>query len=162
MPKTTSISLAFASAAGIALADVATKRAVQATLELGDRIPLTGFFNLVYYLNPGAAFSFLAGASGWQKPLLLAFGVVASVFVAWLMLRSQDDRWLLFGLAGILGGAVGNVIDRARQGAVVDWLDFHAGGWHWPAFNVADTAITLGAASIVLSEVMKRKPAVHS
>ena len=157
MPPTIAIRTAFASAAGIALADVATKRAVQAVLELGERIPLTEFFNLVYYVNTGAAFSFLAGASGWQKPLLLAFGVVASGFVAWFMLRSQDDRWLLFGLAGILGGAVGNVIDRARQGAVVDWLDFHVGGWHWPAFNIADSAITVGAAAIVVSEVMKWK-----
>lgn len=149
------IRLAFGSAAGIVLADVATKRAVEATLELGDRIPLTGFFNLVYVLNTGAAFSFLAGASGWQTPLLLAFGIVAAVFVAWFMLRSHNERWLLFGLAGILGGAIGNVIDRARQGAVVDWLDFHVGGWHWPAFNLADTAITLGAAAIVVSEVVK-------
>ncbi len=156
------VRLAFAGVAGVVLADVATKRAVQAALELGERLPLTEFFNLVYYLNTGAAFSFLAGASGWQKPLLLAFGVVASVFVAWLMPRSQDDRWLLFGLAGVLGGAIGNVIDRARQGAVVDWLDFHAGGWHWPAFNLADTAITLGAALIIVSEMMKRKPAVRS
>lgn len=151
------VRLAFVSAAAIVLADVATKRAVEATLELGDRILLTGFFNLVYVLNTGAAFSFLAGASGWQTPLLLAFGIVAAVFVAWLMPRSQNERWLLFGLAGVLGGAIGNVIDRARRGAVVDWLDLHVAGWHWPAFNLADSAITLGAAAIIVSELVKRK-----
>ena len=149
---------AFVCAAAIALGDLATKAAVQSSMELGERIPLTGFFNLVYYLNPGAAFSFLAGAGGWQKPVLLAFGIIASVVVAWLMLRAHDSRLALFGLAGVLGGAMGNVVDRARQGAVVDWLDFHVGGWHWPAFNVADTGITLGAVALILSELIKPKP----
>lgn len=153
---------AFLLAAGIALADIATKQAVQVNLALGERIPLTSFFNLVYHLNPGAAFSFFAGAGGWQKPVLLAFGVVASIVVAWLMLRGDDNRWLLFGLAGILGGAIGNVVDRARQGAVVDWLDFHVGGWHWPAFNLADTGITLGAAALIMSELFKPKAAARS
>ena len=153
---------AFLCAAGIALADAVTKQAVQSSLELGERIPFTGFFNLVYYLNTGAAFSFLAGAGGWQRPVLLAFGVLASLVVAWLMLRAGDNRWLLFGLAGILGGAVGNIIDRARQGAVVDWLDFHVGAWHWPAFNLADTGITLGAAALIVSEFLKPKAAARS
>ena len=153
---------AFLLAAGIALADIATKQAVQANLALGERIPLTTFFNLVYHLNPGAAFSFLAGAGGWQKPVLLAFGVVASVVVAWLMFRAEGNRWLLFGLAGILGGAIGNVIDRALQGAVVDWLEFYLGAWHWPAFNLADTGITLGVATLIVSEFLKPKPAARS
>ena len=150
---------AFLCAAGIAAADIATKQLVQASLEVGERIPLTSFFNLVYHLNPGAAFSFLAGAGGWQRPVLLIFGLVASVVVTWFMLRADHNNWLRFGLAGILGGAVGNVIDRARQGAVVDWLDFHIGAWHWPAFNVADTGITLGAVALIASEFMKPKPA---
>lgn len=153
---------AFLCAAGVAAADMATKQAVQASFELGERIPLTSFFDLVYHLNPGAAFSFLAGAGGWQRPVLLTFGLVASVVVAWFMLRAGDNRWLLFGLAGILGGAIGNVIDRARQGAVVDWLDFHIGAWHWPAFNLADTGITLGAAALIASEFLKPKPAAGS
>lgn len=153
---------AFLCAAGIALADATTKHAVQTSLELGERIPLTSFFNLVYHLNPGAAFSFLAGAGGWQKPVLLAFGVVASVVVAWLMFRAEGNRWLLFGLAGILGGAIGNVIDRALQGAVVDWLEFYLGAWHWPAFNLADTGITLGVAALIVSEFLKPKPAARS
>lgn len=153
---------AFVCAAGVAAGDVITKQAVQATLELGDRVPLTSFFNLVFHLNPGAAFSFLAGASGWQRPVLLIFGLVASVVVAWFMLRAGDNRLLLFGLAGILGGAIGNVVDRARQGAVVDWLDFHIGAWHWPAFNLADTGITLGAAALIVSEFLKPKAAAGS
>jgi signal peptidase II len=115
-----------------------------------ERVEITAFFNLVLAFNKGAAFSFLAGAGGWQTPLLVAFALVAAVVVSVMLLRSPGRRMFCAGLALILGGAVGNVIDRLRYGHVVDFLDLHAGGWHWPAFNVADSAITVGAALLIL------------
>ena len=136
-------------AASIVLADVLTKEAVQARFAYGERMEVTGFFNLVFVLNSGAAFSFLAAAGGWQKPLLLAFGAIVSAAIAVWLVRSPMNRFAAFGFAAILGGGLGNVIDRARHGAVVDWLDFHVAGWHWPAFNVADIGITVGAAALI-------------
>lgn len=133
----------------IAVSDVITKEVVQARFAYGERMQVTDFFNLVFVLNPGAAFSFFAGAGGWQKPILLAFGSIVSAAIAFWLVRSPMNRFEAFGFAAILGGAVGNVIDRARHGAVVDWLDFHVAGWHWPAFNVADVGITVGAAVLI-------------
>jgi signal peptidase II len=100
--------------------------------------------------NKGAAFSFLAGAEGWQTPVLTIFALAATVIVSVLIYRNPRKTLLCVGLASILGGAVGNVIDRLRFGHVVDFLDFHAMGWHWPAFNVADSAITVGAVLLIL------------
>jgi signal peptidase II len=144
---------AFALAAMILLADVVTKELVQSIFAYGERLPLTGFFNLVFVMNPGAAFSFLAGADGWQKPVLIGIGIVAAVVIGFMLVRNPMDRLSAFGLAAILGGALGNVIDRARHGAVVDWIDFHLGGWHWPAFNIADIGITVGAAALILASM---------
>jgi signal peptidase II len=141
---------AFALAAAITLADVLTKEAVQAVFAYGERLPVTSFFNLVYVKNPGAAFSFLADADGWQRPILLGLGVVVAGVLAVMLVRNPMDRLTAFGFAAILGGAVGNVIDRARHGAVVDWLDLHLSGWHWPAFNIADIGVTGGAAALIL------------
>jgi signal peptidase II len=104
----------------------------------------------VLAFNKGAAFSFLAGAGGWQTPLLVAFALVACVIVTVLLLRSPGRTLFCAGLALILGGALGNLIDRLRLGHVVDFLDLHAAGWHWPAFNVADSAITVGAALLIV------------
>jgi signal peptidase II len=134
----------------IVLADQITKWIVLGRLGPLDRLEITPFFNLVLAFNKGAAFSFLAGAGGWQTPLLVAFALTAAVVVSVLLLRSPGRRLFCAGLALILGGAVGNVIDRLRFGHVVDFLDLHAGGWHWPAFNVADSAITVGAALLIL------------
>ena len=141
---------ALAAAAAVVLADVATKELVEATFAYGESLPVTSFFNLVFVLNPGAAFSFFARAGGWQTPLLLAFGLAASALIAYWLVHSPMDRVNALGFAAILGGALGNAVDRARHGAVVDWLDFHLAGWHWPAFNVADTGIALGAAALIL------------
>lgn len=137
-------------AAAIALTDVLTKEAVQAIFAYGERLPITDFFNLVYVMNPGAAFSFLAEASGWQKPILLGLGVMVSGVLVVMLVRNPMDRLTAFGFAAVLGGAVGNVFDRARHGAVVDWLDFYLSGWHWPAFNIADIGITTGAMALIL------------
>jgi signal peptidase II len=140
----------FSAAAAIVLADQLTKWLVLARFAPGERVEITGFFNLVLVFNKGAAFSFLAEAPGWQTPLLVAFAAAAALIVSVLLLRSPERRVFCAGLALILGGAIGNVIDRLRFGYVVDFLDLHAAGWHWPAFNVADSAITLGAALLIL------------
>jgi signal peptidase II len=140
----------FLASCAIVLADQVTKWMVLGRLRPWERLELTPFFNLVLAFNKGAAFSFLAGAGGWQTPLLVAFALIAAVVVSVLLLRSQGRRMLSAGLALVLGGALGNVIDRLRFGHVVDFLDLHAGGWHWPAFNVADSAITVGAALLIL------------
>jgi signal peptidase II len=121
--------------------------------------PVTGFFNLVLACNKGAAFSFLADAPGWQTPLFAGFALVASVVVGVLIVRNPGKRLFCAALALVLGGALGNLIDRLRVGCVVDFLDFHAAGWHWPAFNVADSAITLGAVALILESFLKHESA---
>ena len=140
----------FLISAAIVLADQVTKSLVLDRFAPGERLEITGFFNLVLVFNKGAAFSFLAGAGGWQTPLLVAFALIAAVVVSILLVRSPARGLFSAGLALILGGAVGNVIDRLRFGHVVDFVDLHAAGWHWPAFNVADSGITLGAALLIL------------
>ena len=121
----------------------------------GDVREITPFFNLVRVHNTGAAFSFLAGASGWQRWFFIAIGVAASAFIIWMLHRHPGQTLFCFAITMIMGGALGNVIDRAVHGYVVDMLDFHAGGWHFPAFNLADSAITLGAACLILDEVLR-------
>jgi signal peptidase II len=154
--------LAFCGAALVALADQATKEIIRGSLSYGEVIPVTGFFNIVFHMNPGAAFGMLA-SSGWQGQALLGFGVLAIVVLSVILLRTRTDRWLAAGLSAILGGAAGNVIDRVRHRAVVDWLDFHVAGWHWPAFNLADTALTLGVAAFVLADLIgKRRPSAKT
>jgi signal peptidase II len=140
----------FVLAAVVLLADQATKAMVLARFVLGERLELTGFFNMVLVYNKGAAFSLFSNAPGWQTPLLIGFALVAIGIVGTLLVRSPGRRLLCSGLALILGGALGNLIDRLRYGQVVDFLDFHAAGWHWPAFNVADSAITVGAALLII------------
>jgi signal peptidase II len=140
----------FASAAAVVLADQLTKWLVLAHFAPGERVELTGFFNLVLVFNKGAAFSFLAAEAGWQTPVLAAFAIGAALVVSVLLVRSPERRMLCAGLSLILGGALGNLVDRLRFGHVVDFLDLHAAGWHWPAFNVADSAITIGAALLIL------------
>jgi signal peptidase II len=140
----------FGVSAAIVIVDQFTKWLVLSRFAPGERLELTGFFNLVLVFNKGAAFSFLADAPGWQTPVLVAFALGAAVIVSVLLVRSPERRMFCSGLALILGGAIGNVIDRLRFGHVVDFLDLHAAGWHWPAFNVADSAITVGAVILIL------------
>jgi signal peptidase II len=133
----------------VAVLDQAVKTVVENALQPGESRPVTGFFNLVLAYNRGAAFSFLSDASGWQRYAFIAIALVAVVMILWLLARHGSETLFSASLALILGGAVGNLWDRAVLGHVVDFLDFHAAGWHWPAFNVADSAITVGAALLI-------------
>ena len=139
----------YALATGIFAADQVAKTYIDMTTPLGWSRDVTPFFNLVHVLNPGAAFSFLAGAGGWQRWFFLAIALAASVWLAWMLYRPlRKLEALSFSL--ILGGALGNGFDRAVRGQVIDYLDFHLRGWHWPAFNIADMAIVGGASALVL------------
>lgn len=139
----------FLVAAAVVALDRLTKWAMLDWLRPGEVVEVTSFFNFVLVYNRGAAFSFLANAPGWQTPFFVAVAVIASAVVSWLLWRHPARRLLCAGLALILGGALGNLWDRLQWGAVADFLDFHAFGWHWPAFNVADSAITVGAVILI-------------
>ena len=134
-------------------ADQAAKTSIDMTTPLGWSREVTSFFNLVHVLNPGAAFSFLAGAGGWQRWFFLAIALAVSAWLVWLLSRpiSKLER-LSYSL--ILGGALGNGFDRAVRGHVIDYLDFHLRGWHWPAFNIADMAIVGGVVALVLQTLL--------
>jgi len=147
----------FASWLGLAglviVLDQLTKLWVLATLKLGERIEVTSFFNLVLVFNPGAAFSFLSDAGGWQRWFFVVLAIAVSGWLTFLIRRHAAERLLPLAAALILGGALGNVIDRIRFGAVADFLDVHAAGWHWPAFNIADSAISVGVALLVWQQL---------
>lgn len=142
-------------AAIILIADQFTKVLILGYYQLGDSTPITGFFNVVRAHNSGAAFSFLAGASGWQRWFFTVIGLLAAVLIVWMLRTHTGQKLFSFALACILGGALGNVIDRVLYGYVVDFLDFHWLGWHFPAFNVADSAITVGAVCLILDELRR-------
>lgn len=139
----------------IIIADQLTKTWILGAYRLGDSTTITSFFNIVRAHNTGAAFSFLAGAGGWQRWFFTAIGVAATVFIVWLLRSHSGQRLFAFSLACILGGAVGNVIDRLLHGYVVDFIQLHYGGWYFPAFNVADSAITAGAVGLILDELLR-------
>ena len=139
----------------ILLADQFTKIWIIGTYQLGDSLPLSSFFNLVRVHNNGAAFSFLAQAGGWQRWFFTGLGSVAALLMIWMLTQHAGQRLFGFAIACVLGGAVGNVIDRVLYGYVVDFLDFHYAGIHFPAFNLADSAITLGAVCLILDEVLR-------
>jgi len=140
-------------------ADQATKYAVLQHFAVNEGLAVTSFFNLVLVYNRGAAFSLLATAPGWQREFFVAVALAASAWVIYLLRGHSGQVLFAFALSLILGGALGNVIDRLLYGAVVDFLDFHAYGYHWPAFNVADSAITCGAVLLVWDSLRPRKPA---
>ena len=148
---------------GLALAvivlDHLTKWWVSSSLDYQEAIPVLPFFSLVLVHNTGAAFSFLADAGGWQRWFFIAVGVVATVVIVRLLKRHAHETRLAFSLALVLGGALGNVIDRVILGYVVDFLYFHYKGFAWPAFNVADMAISVGAAMLVWDSLRGSKPA---
>jgi len=137
------------------IADQFTKVLILGYYRLGDSTYVTSFFNIVRAHNTGAAFSFLADASGWQRWFFTAIGIAAAVFIVWMLRSHPGQKLFCFSLACILGGAVGNVVDRLLHGYVVDFLQFHWRGWYFPAFNVADAAITVGAAGLILDELRR-------
>ena len=137
------------------IADQFTKVLILGYYQLGDSTRITSFFNVVRVHNSGAAFSFLAGAGGWQRWFFTVIGVVAAGVIIWLLKSHSGQKLFAFAMACILGGAIGNVIDRVLYGYVVDFLDFHWRGWHFPAFNIADSAITIGAVCLILDELLR-------
>ncbi|MDB5869064.1 MAG: signal peptidase Aspartic peptidase family [Polaromonas sp.] len=137
------------------MADQFTKVLILGYYRLGDATYITSFFNVVRVHNTGAAFSFLASASGWQRWFFTGIGVLAAVFIIWMLKSHPGQKLFSLAMACILGGAIGNVIDRALHGYVVDFLDFHYGTWHFPAFNIADSAITIGAICLILDEIQR-------
>jgi signal peptidase II len=146
-------------AALIVIIDQATKYLVVERMVVNQAVEVTSFFNLVLVYNPGAAFSFLADHDGWQRALFITIAAVASIWIVYLLYRYPQQRLFALALTLILAGAVGNLIDRITVGAVIDFLDFHAFGYHWPAFNVADSAITCGAVLLVYDALRPRAKA---
>ena len=137
--------------------DQFTKQWILSFYAYGDWTPITGFFNIVRAHNPGAAFSFLAGAGGWQRWFFTGIGVVVALVITWQLYKHSHKTLFCLSISCILGGAIGNVVDRLRHGYVVDMLDFHWAGSHFPAFNLADTAITIGAILLILDELLRMR-----
>ncbi|CAG0973438.1 signal peptidase II [Methylophilaceae bacterium] len=138
--------------------DLYTKHLVLQYFALGEHVPVTTFFDLVRYHNEGAAFSFLAGAGGWQRVFFSAIAIIASVVIVYLLRKHGTRRLFCFALALVLGGALGNLYDRLTLGYVVDFLFFHYQTWYWPAFNVADSAITCGVVLLLIDSFRKPAP----
>ena len=142
----------YALAGGVILLDQFSKWMVLSRLQFGETVVFTSFWNWVLTYNPGAAFSLLADQPGWQRWLFSLLAVAVSAWIA-LELRRHSGKWLMaLAMSLVMGGALGNVIDRVRFGAVVDFIQWHAAGYYWPAFNVADSAIVLGAALLLLAQ----------
>jgi signal peptidase II len=149
-------------AAVVILADQVTKTLITGSFQLGDSRTVTSFFNLVRAHNAGAAFSFLAGASGWQRWFFVGLGLAASAFIIWMIRSNPSQKLFCFAVSMIMGGALGNVVDRLLHGHVVDFLQFHwrilepmFPGGYFPSFNLADSAITLGAVCLILDEILR-------
>lgn len=142
-------------AAVVILLDQFSKTLILGFFQLGDSHTVTSFFNVVRVHNPGAAFSFLAGASGWQRWFFIGLGAAASAFIVWMLRRHPGQTLFCFAVSMILGGALGNVIDRVIHGYVVDFIQVHYAGRYFPSFNLADSAITLGAICLILDELRR-------
>lgn len=139
----------------VLLIDQITKLVAKSTLFEGTPQAVTGFLNWTLIYNPGAAFSLLAQAGGWQRWLFTAVGLGAATLMIWLIKKNAQQTLFALAISLILSGALGNVIDRLLYGAVVDFIDLHYMGWHWPAFNIADSAITLGVILLLLDEIKR-------
>ena len=141
----------------VVVLDQGTKIAAVMLLDPAASLELAPMLDLVLAYNTGAAFSILSTAGGWQRWLFIGLAVViCASIIHWLRTLPREARWTPFALSLILGGAAGNVVDRVRIGAVVDFIDFHVGDWHWPAFNVADSALCVGAAFLVFGAFRHR------
>lgn len=138
----------------VVVVDQATKYLAETQLIMHQPVPVWSWFNLMLTYNTGAAFSFLADAGGWQRWFFLGLGSAVSIgLVVWLTRLKPEEKWLAVALALILGGAVGNLIDRAWLGQVIDFIQLYYDRWYWPAFNVADSAITVGAALLIVGSL---------
>jgi signal peptidase II len=144
-------------AAAVTLADQASKLAILAHFHYGEQMPLSGFFNLTLIHNTGVSFGLLANMGGWQRWLFTVLALFICAWIGVMLWKNPRQKLQSTALALIMGGALGNVIDRLAYGAVVDFLDFHLGGWHWPTFNLADSGITLGAALLILSGFLEQR-----
>jgi len=139
----------------VVVLDQLSKTLILDHFELGDSHQVTSFFNLVRVHNTGAAFSFLAGAAGWQRWFFVTLGIVAAGFIVWMLRSHPTQKLFCFSVTMIMGGALGNVIDRLLHGYVVDFIQVHGGGWYFPSFNLADSAITLGAILLIADELRR-------
>jgi signal peptidase II len=139
----------------IFLLDQVSKIWITGAFRLGDSVPITSFFNLVRVHNAGAAFSFLADAGGWQRWFFTGLGLAAALWMIYMLRSHAGQKLFSLALALLLGGALGNVMDRLLYSHVIDFLDFYWGTWHFPAFNVADSAISVGAALLILDELLR-------
>ena len=139
----------------VVVLDQLSKTLILGSFQLNDSRTITSWFNLVRVHNTGAAFSFLAGASGWQRWFFVGLGTVASAFIVWMLKKHPGQKLFCFAVTMIMGGAIGNVVDRLLHGYVVDFIQVHYGGWYFPSFNLADSAITLGAICLILDEILR-------
>ena len=166
MPRSLSGAPALALWLGLALliivADQLTKTLILGSFQFGDVREVTSFFNLVRVHNTGAAFSFLAGASGWQRWFFIGLGLAATAFIVWMLKKHPEQRLFCLAITLVMGGALGNVIDRALHGYVVDFLQLRFSflepifrGGYFPSFNLADSAITLGAVLLIVDEIRR-------
>ena len=146
----------------IVVVDLATKAWISAVFAPGEVLRVTPFFNLVLVYNTGAAFSFLAGAGGWQRWFFMAVSIVVSIAIVWMLSRRDNHPMVSAALALVLGGALGNLYDRVTLGKVVDFVQLHAAGYYWPAFNVADSAITIGVVLLVWDSLFARNQEVRT
>ncbi|NVK10693.1 MAG: lipoprotein signal peptidase [Gammaproteobacteria bacterium] len=152
----------FVVAALVVIADQYTKQLAEASLSYGEQIVVTSWFNWTLLYNTGAAFSFLADAGGWQRWFFIILTlVVSAVIVGWVVRLKDTHAWLSFGLACVLGGALGNLYDRAVLGHVIDFIQWHYNGMYWPAFNIADAAIVLGGAILIIDSLVEGKRKKH-
>lgn len=144
----------------VLILDQASKLAINANMQLYESIPLLPSFNLTYVHNTGAAFSFLSQAGGWQRWLFAGLAVVmSSIIGVWLLRLQKHETLMATALSLVLGGAIGNLIDRVAYGYVIDFLDVYYQDWHWPAFNIADSAICIGVGLMLLESFgVGRKP----
>ncbi|MEK9774703.1 MAG: signal peptidase II [Quisquiliibacterium sp.] len=147
-------------AALVVAGDQLSKFAIASSLEHGERLSLApGWFDLTLVYNTGAAFSFLAGAGGWQRWLFVGIGLAAVALIVWMLIRHPGQRLFSFALSLIRGGAIGNLIDRLVYGKVLDFLLVYRDPWYWPAFNIADSAISIGAVLLIADELRRARRA---